>query len=477
MNSPKRLHPVAAVLRFLRSLRELAIPLFIFIFIGGRGEDRLFDQLYFIGITAIIVGMLIYGILSWFRFTYRVEAEELRIEYGVIVTKKRYIPLERIQTIDVSSGVIQRLFGLVKVQVETAGGGDEAEAVLSAITSEEAELLRMALSMKKNSYQQNEEEEVVEQFTVSTRDLFIMASTSGGIGVVISALFAFLTQVDELLPYDYIYGIALDVIGSGFLIFAIGMVMITFFAWIISIVSTSFKFGNYKLLKKGNNLLISRGLLEKRELTIPINRVHAVRVQESIVRQLLGYAGVYIEVAGGSMDKKEDFSTVLLPIVRTKDVEKLLSKFTPDFVMEKALQPLPERAKKRYILRLLLPSFFVVAIMSYFLNPWGYISIVLLPLAVFFSLIMHREAGWKVMGNRLLLRYRFINRHTVYARKNRIQAFHLIHSYFQRNAKLASIVVSTQSKMSGKHFKVVDVDGEHALQLYKWYSYEKKQPL
>jgi putative membrane protein len=476
MNNPKRLHPIAAVLRFLRSLRELAIPLFIFIFVGGRGEDRLFDTLYFIGIIAIIIGMLIYGILSWFRFTYRVEDEELRIEYGVIVTKKRYIPLERIQTIDVSSGVIHRLFGLVKVQVETAGGGDEAEAVFSAITSEEAEFLRIALSMKKDSYEQNEEE-VVGLFTVAPRDLFIMASTSGGIGVVISALFAFLTQVDELLPYDYMYGVALDVIGSGFILFTIGMVIITFFAWIISIVSTSFKFGNYKLIKKGTNLLISRGLLEKRELTIPINRVQAVRVQENFVRQLLGYASVYIEVAGGSMEKKEDFSTILLPIARTKDIGNLLSKFTPDFMLEEALQPLPKRAKKRYILRLLLPCSIIVAIMSYFLNPWGYISIVLLPLAIFLSIIMHREAGWTVVGNRLLLRYRFINRHTVYARKNRIQAFHLIHSYFQRNAKLASIVISTQSKMAGKHFKVVDVDGDHALQLYQWYSYDKKQPL
>jgi putative membrane protein len=58
------------------------------------------------------------GIFSWLRFSYRVEDGELRIESGVFIRKKRYIPFERIQSLDFSEGIFQQFFGLVKVRVK-----------------------------------------------------------------------------------------------------------------------------------------------------------------------------------------------------------------------------------------------------------------------------------------------------------------------------------------------------------------------
>ena len=53
--------------------------------------------------------------------------------------KKRYIPFERIQSLDFSEGILQRPFGLVKVKVETASSSSsEAEAVLTAIKKSDA---------------------------------------------------------------------------------------------------------------------------------------------------------------------------------------------------------------------------------------------------------------------------------------------------------------------------------------------------
>ncbi|MFD1737673.1 PH domain-containing protein [Bacillus salitolerans] len=473
MNEPRRLHPVAALLRFLRSLRELAVPLLIFVFIGGGNDGRFFSLLYIMGIMLLIVGFLVYGILSWYLYTYRIEDGELRIEHGVLVRKKRYIPVERIQTIDISAGIIQRLFGLVKVQVETAGGGNEAEAVLSAITATEAEQLRsMLLSEKKENI--DKEEEHSEVFTLLPKDLFIMASTSGGIGVVFSAVFAFITQFDELLPDDYLLSVTEEVIKSGVVFVTFSGFLVLILAWIISVISTAIKYGKYTLIKKGNELLITRGLLEKRELTIPLHRVQAVRIQENIIRQLFGFASVYIEVAGGAMEKSEEYSTFLLPIVKKSEIKNHLLLFTPEFFSkDEQFQPLPIRARKRFLFRTTFPSIVAAALISWFFPPWGYISIVLIPLALLLGNRMFRESGWLLMQNRLSLRFRFINRHTVLAKKNRIQSFNLVHSFFQRKNRLTSIVISVQSKMAGKHFKVVDVDEDDGYELFKWYSYEK----
>ncbi len=95
------------------------------------------------------IALVVTSIIKWSKFTYRIEEDELRIEEGLINKKKRYIPIERIQTINTSAGLIQQIFKLVKLQVETASGGTEAEVSLVAITQAEAERIQQALFERK----------------------------------------------------------------------------------------------------------------------------------------------------------------------------------------------------------------------------------------------------------------------------------------------------------------------------------------
>ncbi|KAA0544578.1 PH domain-containing protein [Bacillus sp. BGMRC 2118] len=468
MNNPKRLHPVAAVLRFLQSLKELAVPLVVFLFVGGRGEEKAFDLIFIAGTLVLVVGMLVFGILTWLRFTYVVEEGELRIEQGVFVRNKRFIPLEKIQTIDVTSGVIQRLFGLVKVQVETAGGKAEAEVVLTAVTKKEANNLKAVIQ---NQLLVEEVEEQTNVFTINQRALIVMATTSGGVGVVFAGIFAFISQFDELLPLDAMYQYAEELISSSITLVTLYILLIVVVSWIISIVSTALKYGNFTLRQRGNNLFLSRGLLEKRELTIPLKKIQAVRIQENIIRQWLGYSTVYVEVAGGGNDEKGEYSTILAPIIKTNLVTEFMKRYTPEFVVEEEVVPVPARARKKYILKPVLPALLITLILIYFIGIWGLLGIVLIVLGGTIGYAMYLEAGFRVKEMQIKLRYRFINRQTVFAKRNRVQSYRYSQSYLQKAENLASIIIWTQSKLMGKHFSVVDVEESKAVELYKWYSY------
>ena len=96
--------------------------------------------------------ILISGIIKWKRFVYWFEDDELRIEYGLFVKKKRYIPFERIQSLNYTESILHRPFKLVKVTIETAGSGSakEAEAELTAITKEAANQIEMEIAIAKN---------------------------------------------------------------------------------------------------------------------------------------------------------------------------------------------------------------------------------------------------------------------------------------------------------------------------------------
>jgi putative membrane protein len=479
MYEARRLHPIAALLQFLKHLRELIIPAAIFFFVsGGQREHDWFLGWYLAGIGVIVFFILIYGIISWYCFTYRVEDGELRIEHGVFVKKKRYIPIERIQSINLTSGLIQRMFGLVKLQIETAGGGFEAEAVLSAISKDEANRLQKVISNFKND-QNAEIEEPIQgpTYKLSGKELLIAASTSGRIGVVLSAVFAFLSQFDELIPFEELFDKFQIIHNLTFVFIAFMLTIGLVTVWLAAVIGTVIQYGQFTLEKRENELHISRGLIEKRKIILPLERIQAVRITENLIRQPLGYATVYVESAGSAAEKETDFSTVLFPLVKKEKIKDLLETFTPDYAYTIPINPIPRRSFKRYILRSCLPALAIVVPISIFLRPWGLLSILILPIAILFGYLRYRDTGWGVNEQTMVLRFRFFTRTTAILKRKRIQVFEKSQSFFQRRLQLATIGASIVSRFNGKSFKVADVDFQDGIKLFSWFSYNTENDI
>ena len=107
MYKPQRLHPLAILgftLRKIYSLGQALLPLLI-IAIAQQGIRRWL----ILAIPILLILFIAYGILYWLGYVFYISGQELRVEYGVLVRKKRYIPFERIQTVQISAGVLQRL--------------------------------------------------------------------------------------------------------------------------------------------------------------------------------------------------------------------------------------------------------------------------------------------------------------------------------------------------------------------------------
>ena len=122
MSEPKRMHPIVIVFAIIKNIKDVIIPIVLYFllfflrdgkdniiqFEGGASWLRKFGPTMFI--AGVILLMVIGGIVRWARYTYRLEDMELRIEYGLFVKKKRYIPFERIQSLDFSESILHRPF-------------------------------------------------------------------------------------------------------------------------------------------------------------------------------------------------------------------------------------------------------------------------------------------------------------------------------------------------------------------------------
>lgn len=472
MSEKKRLHPVAMLLAFLGSLKEVALPLIIFVFIGRGGEG--YSWWHFAIMGAFLVFTLGSGIFSWWFYTYQIKNNELQIHQGFIFRKKRFIPRERIQSIDTSQGVIQRFFGLVKVQIETAGGGGEPEVVMSALSREDAEQLKIELYKNRRSESEGEEKEVhVDQlaleYNLTKKELIIAASTSGGIGVFLSFIAAIGSQVDNILPEEFYMTVTERVMDATLSLILIGSILILLLSWAFSVIGTVLKYGGFVLSRTEDDVIIKRGILERRQLTIPVQRIQALRVVEGLLRQPFGYASLYVESGGGG-GKDEQFSTVLYPLMKRKKIEAFLNELIPEIPVHEERSSLPVKARNRYMFRFLLPVIIPVVLISYFV-PFGFVSIILIPLSCFFGYFHYKDAGWSIKEKTALLQFRHIGRVRLYVPRKRIQAMELHSTPFQKRKSLTTVQVSILSSLAGKQFRVRDVELNSGHKMLNWYSY------
>ncbi|WP_179107297.1 PH domain-containing protein [Sediminibacillus massiliensis] len=482
MSKPMRMHPAATIFNFLRIIKDVIIPAIIGFFatfsninLGGFW----FEVLY---IVLFLVITITYSFLSWYRFTYRVEDDELKIEYGIIVRKKRYISKNRIQSIDLTAGIIHRIFGLVRVEVQTAGSDNAAEAGLKAVTRQNGELLRETLKNRQEPVLPEEDQPDDEKVPVAgpTRKidlsrLLIAATTSGGVGVFLSLFALGGSQLNQVIPDDFfmdIYNWAVH-LSIYFLVSIIFFVFVVL--WLMAIAGTILKYSYFTIQKNSEEVYITRGLLEKKQLTVPLKRIQGIRIQENVLRQPFGYAAVYAEVAGGSADKDEEFSTVLFPLLKQEEIAVFISQFVPDYSMDVEWNPLPKRSARRFIIRAVLPVLIVVSPLVYFFPFYSWVLLFVLLAAGLLGYFRYKDAGYIKKADQLAFRYRNISRETIYTKRKRIQSLSTSVHWFQsrRNLKTAFFSIASHTGM-GKSFKVKDIEDSQAESIIDWYSFERE---
>lgn len=126
----------------------IAVPVFID---TGFSNIGIFA---FILLIVIVVGLLlgyVWSVFSYKYYLYGLLDDGFRKEHGVIYKKYVTIPYNRIQNVDIHRGILDRLLGLSKIKIQTAGGisvgsyGASAEGYLPGIDKNIAEEIRNEL--------------------------------------------------------------------------------------------------------------------------------------------------------------------------------------------------------------------------------------------------------------------------------------------------------------------------------------------
>lgn len=470
-SEPRHLHPAAMLIGALRTVRQwigaLAAGGAAAVFGGGM---RLSVFLVFGGLL-VVVGSAVWGFLSWRATRYWTSGGAFHLRQGVLQKNERTIPLDHVQSVDTVQGIVQRLFGVVEVRIETAGGGtSEADASLPALDRDAADLLRQELEGSRPVAAGDEEEagpEVIRR--LGTRDLLFAGATSGQIGVALSVVAVGSQFFDDLISeriFERIFEVLAPqaVVATLALVFLVGLL-----AWLLAIAGTVLAYAGFTVSRDGDYLYIRRGLLEKREATIPLARIQAVQVVEGALRQPFGLAMLRVESAGyGAGTEDVAVSTTIFPLLPLKEVPEFLRAAAPEFAVSADLIPLPRRALRRYVFRstvLVALAAAGLALISFFaldFAAWIFLVLLAVPPAALYGWLRYRDVGWATAGDRLVVRSRNLARKTSIAPRRRLQSRSVVRSPFQRRVRLATFQVRVASGGGGTEISVVDLEDEAA---------------
>jgi len=474
----------------LRNLRGLVIPLaFLFVSQGLRGGG---EGLVWYGIAAVAAVFSAGGsLVAWWNYRYRITDRDITLRSGIVSKNERVIPFERIQAVNINEAPLERIFGVVQMQVDTGAGGG-AEIELRSLDAGTATRLRAQLlagrerlrgqqastaTTPETGSATQEETGVVDEGQVvrrlGTKDLLVAGATSGRIGAA-AAIAGALAQFGEELvprriwervPWDGLVDAAQRVQVIGATILVLGLV-----AWMISIVATVLTYGGFEVRQAGPQLHLQYGVLDKRRVTIPVRRIQAIRVSETLMRQPFGYADISFELAGQGAESGD--RGTLFPILPKREVHALLAVACPEFAIDLdalSLQQLPLRARRRYIVAASIGWVVLVAAAAAvawrFLDIpawWSLSAMGLTPFFAWFGYLRYRDAGWLVADRQFVMRWRGIARETAITQARRLQFRELKADPFQRRANLVTFRTAVASGGAGEGISLAHLDREVA---------------
>lgn len=475
---PHRLHPISMLYRGIVSLPSLIVVLYT---TASRSEQLLNISMLALWGCLVLPGIL----LGYYYFTFSITRREIVITRGVFSRTTRNIPIERVQNISIQQNFLQRLLGIARVYVETAGG-TETEGVLEYIATAEAESIRQLI----RSYQH---EQQVEQTTNDTPNaaehtapkaepapvasnneepLFSMSFTEVllcgmfSFSLVFVALIFTALQYMGIAPEEFMQTIANEQIqyvrtldAVKLVLYSLGILLVAVvLSWITGILLTLNRYYKFHLALENGRLHTRSGLLTVTQATIPLKKLQMLVVRSTPFTRYFGFRALDIQTAGlGAQNKRPE---VAVPLAREHRVLQLAQRILP-FDTERPFLPVSPRTIRRAMVRYSAVLLLATGISSYFLPVSAWI-VVLLPLLYYAAVLRFQHRGYVIHNGVVLVKQGFWRQRIAIIPIEKIQTVSVSASFFQRRLRLASLHVDTAASSSLNDASIVDIDADDA---------------
>ncbi len=463
-----RLDPRSVPYRAAETVARLVWVVVIFS-VTSSGVDPAFGvPIVVLGVLAVLAVAAGYQFAYWQRFEYDLTPDTFDIRSGVLSRRTREIPYRRVQNVDISRNVVQRVLGVAEVRIETAGGSD-TEAHLRYVSAGEATRLQDELARLKRGREEVDAEpaEATESlYAITPRELLLLGAVSVDFRLVsflsVATPVFWPTFADTLAPLAPAGAQLL----SPVLLAPLGVLALYLVSVLVGAVVAATNYYGFRLDREGDELRYERGLVQRFNGTIPLSKVQTLTVRANVLARLIDHASLAVETAGYAPGD-DNGSQSAVPFAERDRVFALARSVEP--FGDPDFERPPKRARTRYAVRygivavgVVLAAYLVVRFTPLSGAWWG--TLVLLPAVPVAAHAKWSARGYALQDGHVLTRNGYLVQTVKVVPYYRVQTVIVSQSPFQRRRDLATLVVDTAGSRSltGRDPRAVDIDATTA---------------
>ncbi|WP_446654511.1 PH domain-containing protein [Blastomonas sp.] len=482
--SERRLHPLTLMLNLVRQVPQAILGL-IALRLSGPDELRPWVGLFALLALLAMVGFEFY---RWWRFSYRLDPEELRIASGVFSRNVRSIPYERIQDVNLEQGPLARLVGLAKVRLETGSSGSGDEGALDSVDLAEAGRLRDVIRLRKaqqaDGARSGESEAGTGAVALPQTDaplLFgmdmkriLIAGFFNFSLVFFAVVGAVVNNLDFLMPDDFwnprrlldFLGLddlfaALDLAARIASVIAalVGLVVVGLVGGIIRTVLREYGF---RLERTETGFRRRRGLLTLTDVVMPLHRIQAAVIATGPIRRRFGWYELKVQSLASDSEKESDHS--IAPFATADELRHVLGEtriaWDTDYPSMRGVDPAMWWVPLVFALPVPILG---LGISAYFASPWIALAYLALPLVPLFSWLYWRAHRYALLGQQLYVRTGFWNQTLTLLPLRRVQSVDIKQSFVSRFIGLADVAIGVAGRSGAVTIQAIPLGDAIAL--------------
>ena len=275
----------------------------------------------FIVVTAVVVLLLVWLLLRWYKTVFYIENGYLVCERKTLMKKVSRLPFSSLATVNLERNIFERAVGTAKIKIDinSAATADKTDFTFVLELNKAKEFERILLEAKNTIINEKSEKTATKKETVCA-----FSNMQAVRHVLLSQ------PVIQLLFSASLLGISLF---SQFKTADISVILPTVglmvAAWIFGIVMKIFSACRFSMECDEKSIYISSGLLKTKKYSFERSKINALIVRRPLLARMAGLYSAEVAVIGFGNDKEETPQISLL--VKKEELEHILKFCAPDF--------------------------------------------------------------------------------------------------------------------------------------------------
>lgn len=448
LDEPQRQSMLGVVVYIIRNFRVM-ITLFLSLIAVSISNVNF----GLIAVSVLVPASILFTILAYYQhrnFTFHIEDDDLIIHQGVFVKDRIVVSVDRIQSIQITANVVQRILGLVALKVDTAGSkGNELE--IPALERDRADALKALLYTKKRETEKVEEGKATIGFAeesgiilvrLNLLDLLKVGLTENHLKtgmVALAFVMGTVSQYQDFLLDNFDQSIdeyTIQAVDAGVKVVIGFVVLYTIFSILLSIGRTVLRFYGLKASLNKDTIDISTGLLKKNHFRVPVSKIQFIEWSNNPLRRAVGYESAKLKPSN-SIGEAAKHQKIEIPALQTDKSQLLLKGVFGNFEPPKQEVGINSMAYARFAALISGILFATASAVIYWKFQW-YASI---PLGIWAAIIAYsyfygRSVKLSFSDDFIVIRKGFLFKERIVIPTFKIQSLSLLENVFLKRRKL-----------------------------------------